>query len=127
MMSQTDQRFWMVLGCGSPGVATCIDASDGSGGLILAWKEELFEVITTWQGRHIAAARLASRADGSQLVDASAYGPTAIQKREELREDISQLCTIFAGIPLIIGGDFNVTLAPEDQGSTPDRRSSGMY
>ena len=96
-------------------MATCIDASGGSGGLILAWKEELFEVITTWQGRHIAAARLASRADGSQLVDASAYGPTAIQKREELREDISQLCTIFAGIPLIIGGDFNVTLAPEDR------------
>ena len=72
-------------------------------------------VITTWQGRHIAAARLASRADDSQLVAASTYGPTAIQKREELHEDISQLCTIFTGIPLIIGGDFNVTLSAEDR------------
>ena len=58
---------------------------------------------------------MASRADGSQLVAASAYGPTAIQKREELREDISQLCTIFVGIPLIIGSDFNVTLALDDR------------
>ena len=79
-MSQTDQRFWMVLGWGSQGAATCIDDSDQLGGLILAWKEELFEMITTWQGRHIAAVRLAYRADGSQLVAASAYGPTAIQK-----------------------------------------------
>ena len=132
MTCQTDQQFWMVLGWGTPGAATSINASGRSGGLLLAWKEDLFEVIATWQGRHIAAARLASRADGYQMVAASAYGPTAVQKREELREDLSQLCTIFSRIPLIIGGDFDVTLALEDrpnglEGATPDQRSSGTY
>ena len=72
-------------------------------------------MITTWHGRHIAAARLAAREDGSHLVAASAYGPTVVQRREELCEDLSQLCTIFSGSPLIIDGDFNVTLAPEDR------------
>ena len=114
MSSQVDQHFWMVLGWGTSGAATCIDASGRSGGLLLAWKEELFEVITTWQGRHIAEAKLVAHADGSHLVLASAYGPTAVQRREELCEDLRHLCTIFSGSPLIISGDFNVTLSPED-------------
>ena len=65
MSCQIDQRFWTVLGWGTPGAATGINASGWSGGLLVAWKEDLFEVLTTWQGRHIVAARLASSADGS--------------------------------------------------------------
>ena len=86
-------------------------------GLITLIKQlsEVFETIDTWHGRHIAAARLTVREDGNLLVAASVYGPTAVQRREELCEDLSQLCTIFPGSPLLIGGDFNVTLAPEDR------------
>ena len=75
----------------------------------------MFEVSTTWQGRHIAAAKLVARPDGNHLVVASAYGPTAVLRQEELCEDLRQLCTSFSGSPLIIGGDFNVTLAPKDR------------
>ena len=70
---------------------------------------------TTWQGCHIAAAKLVARADGSHLVATSAYGPTAVLRREELCEDLRQLCTSFSGSPLIIDGDFNITLVLEDR------------
>ena len=75
----------------------------------------MFAVSTTWQGRHIALAKLVARLDGSHLVAASAYGPKAVMRQEELCEDLRQLCTRFSGSPLIIGGDFNITLAPDDR------------
>ena len=68
-----------------------------------------------WTGRHIAAARLAVRADSSQLIVASAYGPWVAQRRGELGEDISQLCSMFIKVPVLIRGDLNVTIAPEDR------------
>ena len=82
-------------------------------------------MITTWQGRHIAMARLADSADGNHLVAAFAYGPTAVQRQDELCEDLIQLCTIFSGSPLIIGSDFNVTLAPEDRSNGLGRCDPG--
>ena len=82
-------------------------------------------MITTWQGRHIAAAKLAARVDGSHLVAASTYGPTAVQRQEELCEDLSQLCTLFFGSPIIIGDDFNVTLDPEDRPNRMGRCDPG--
>ena len=60
------------------------------------------------------AARLTVRADGSQLTVASAYGPCVAQRQGELGEDISQLCSLFIGVLILIGGDLNVTIAPED-------------
>ena len=44
-----------------------------------------FKVSTTWQGRHIAAAKLVASADGSHLVATSAYGPTAQYARGAMR------------------------------------------
>ena len=83
--------------------------------LLLARNEGQFELISVWTGRHIAAARLAVRADGSQLIVASAYGPRVAQRRGELGEDISQLCLLFIEVPILIGGDLNVTITPEDR------------
>ena len=59
--------------------------------------------------------KLGARSDGSHLVAASAYGPTTVMRRAELCEDLRHLCTSFSGSPLIIGGDFNITLALEDR------------
>ena len=82
---------------------------------MLVWKEEMFEVSTTWQGRHIAVTKLVAHVDGSHLVAASAYDPTTVLRWEELYEDLRQLCTSFSGSPLIISGYFNITLALEDR------------
>ena len=98
-----------------------------SGGIILAWKEDLFDQSCTWMGRHVAAARLVNRRDGFSAVVASAYGPAAPTLRSELWEDLAQLHEAFPESPILIGGDFNVTLAVSDRpndGGGRDPRSS---
>ena len=49
------------------------------------------------------------------FVSASAYGPSATSLRGELCEDLVQLCGAFPDTPILIGGDFNVTLAAADR------------
>ena len=61
-----------------------IEASGRSDGILLAWKEDLFDQLSTWRGRHVAAARLKSRRDETFFVVASEYGSTHPSKREEL-------------------------------------------
>ena len=86
-----------------------------SGGIILAWKEVIFDRAETWLGRHVVAARLVNRMDGSAVVTTSAYVPSATTLRGELWEDLVQLCRAFPDTPILIGGDFNVTLAVADR------------
>ena len=58
---------------GAAGESTRIEASGRSGGVLLAWNEGHFELLSSWSGRHLTAARLAVRADGSQQTVVSAY------------------------------------------------------
>ena len=115
MLTNTDQRIWSDLGWGGNETHVSIDASGRSGGILLAWKTSLFDRQDIWRGKHVVAARLIHRADGHTLVIASAYGPTNVSNRGELWEDLTQLCGIFLNTALLIGGDFNVTLTPEDR------------
>ena len=46
---------------------------------------------------------------------ASNYGPCVAQRPGELGEDTSQLCSLFVGVPILIRGDLNVTIAPKDR------------
>ena len=79
------------------------------------WKASSFDQEMTWRGHHIVAARLSCRANNRHLVIASAYGPAIPTNRGELWEDLLQLCRAFSNMPLLIGGDFNVTLDAEDR------------
>ena len=76
MLTQVDQQIWTSLGWGSGEAHVAIAASGRSGGIILAWKEDLFDRASTWTGRHLVAACLINRRDGFGFVVASAYGPT---------------------------------------------------
>ena len=115
MVCQANQRFWLTFGWGAAGASTSIEASSRSGGVLLAWNEGRFELLSSWTGRHLTSARLAVRADASKLTVASAYGPSVAQRRGELGEDIGQLCSLFINVPILFGGDLNVTIAPEDR------------
>ena len=115
MLINSDQRIWSYLGWGGNDTHVCIDASGRSGGILLAWKPSLFDREDIWRGKHVVAARLIHRADGRTIVFASAYGPTNVSNRAELWEDLTQLCGIFPNTALLIGGDFIVTLTPEDR------------
>ena len=124
MLAQLEQRTWTSLGWGSGAAHVAIEASGRSGGILLAWKD-LFDHLSTWRGRPAAAARLKSQRDETSFAVASVYGPTHPGRREELWEDLSQLHGVFPETPLLIGGDFNVTLRANDRPNRGGGRDLG--
>ena len=66
-------------------------------------------------GRHLVAALLVNRRDGFSVVVASAYGPTAAALRSELWDDLVRLQGAYPDSPILIGGDFNVTIMANDR------------
>ena len=125
MLTHLEQRIWTSLGWGSGESQVSIAASGRSGGIILAWKEALFDKSETWLGRHVVAARLVYRNDRNAIVMASAYGPSSPTRRGELWEDLAQLCRTFPDTPILIGSDYNVTLAADDRPNGAGGRDLG--
>ena len=78
-----------------------------------------------WRGRDLVAACLTDRADGCQFVFALAYGPLIFTSWGELWEDMLQMCETFPSHPVLIGGDFNMTLAVEDRTNGMGGRDPG--
>ena len=110
MIEQDDSRLWRALGRGEGGSNVTLEAAGRSEGIAVAWRDEDHEKLEEWRGRHMVAARLSQRLDGLIWVATSAYGPHSLVRQTELWEDLLELATVFQGTPLIIGGDFNVTL-----------------
>ena len=92
-----------------------LEAAGRSGGIALAWRDDAHEKLEEWRGRHVVAARLSRCMDGLSWVAPSAYGPQPSARQMELWEDLSNLAITFQGTPVIIGGDFNVTLEAADR------------
>ena len=114
MLTHPDQRTWTSLGSGSGESQFSIAALGRSSGIILAWKEATFDRSETELGRHVVAACLVNRMDINAIVTASAYGPSAPTLRSKLCKDLVQLCGAFPDTPILISGDYNVTLAADD-------------
>ena len=74
----------------------------------------------------MVAARLVNRTDGVAIVMAPAYGPSIPARRGELWADLVQLCGAFPETHILIGGDFNVTLAANDRPNGAGGRDSGL-
>ena len=73
----------------------------------------------------MVAACLVNRMDGSVFVIASAYGLSTTSLRGELWEDLVELCGAFLDTPVLIGDDFNVTLAEADRPNRAGGRDPG--
>ena len=73
----------------------------------------------------MAVAHLKSRWGGTPFVVASVYGPSHPGRREELWEDLRQLQGAFPETPMLIGGDFNVTLRASDRPNGGGGRDPG--
>ena len=81
-----------------------------------------------WSGRHVVAARLLRRTDGLHFVFATAYGHTVPMvggEGGELWEDLIQICGVFLNLPVLIGGNFNVTLVAADRPNDIGGRDQG--
>ena len=115
LLVDPDQNTLSSLGWSSEDSLIYLNASCRSGGIPLAWKETFFALQAECRGRHLVAACLMNRADGRYYVFASAYNPSISIARGELWEDLIQMCETFPSHPVLIGGDFKVTLAAEDR------------
>ena len=73
----------------------------------------------------MVAAALKNRRDDASCVVASMYSPTNPGRRDELWEDLRQLHGAFPATPLLIGGDFNVTLRIDNRPNGGGRRDPG--
>ena len=71
------------------------------------------------------AARLVNRMDGAVTVMAFAYEPVTLALRGELWEDLAQLCGALLDTPILIGGDYRVTLASDDRPNGAGGRDPG--
>ena len=88
MLTHPEQRIWTSLGWDSGESQVSIATSGRSGGMILVWKEATFDRSETWLGRHVVAAGMVYRTDGSAIVMASAYSPSTSSGQGELWEDL---------------------------------------
>ena len=125
MLLQVNQLTWTALGLGGAEAHVAIAASGRSGGILLVWKEDLFDRSCTWTGCHVVAARLVNRRDGFSEVIALAYGPVTAILRSELWEDLTWLHGDFPESPILIGGDFNLTLMASDRPNDGGGRDPG--
>ena len=64
LMEQDDSRLWHALGWGEGGAHMVIEAAGRSGGIALAWRDNDFEKLEEWRGRHVVEAFLSRRMDG---------------------------------------------------------------
>ena len=110
MLAHFDQHIWTSLGWGGGEAHIEMAASGWSRGIILAWKEDRFDRLSTWTGRHVVAAKLVNKKDGFSVVVASAYEPSAPALRHELGEDLVMLRGAYPDSPMLMGGDLNMTL-----------------
>ena len=124
-MAHYEHQFWTALGVGCGNAHVAIAASGRSGRILLAWKEEIFDQVSTWKGRHVAAACFLNRRNGTAVVVASVYCPTVQALREELWEDIRLLYGVYPETQILVGGDFNVTLRTGDRPNGGGGRDPG--
>ena len=125
LLANPDLQTWSSLGWGRDMAHVHINATGRSGGVLFAWKETRFALQTAWRGQHVAAACLTSWADDRHIVFASVYGPSISTSQGELWEDMIQMCETFPNHPVLIRGDFNVTLEAEDRSNGIGGRDPG--
>jgi len=83
-----------------------------SGGQVVGWSEDLYELVEEHALTFVLWVLLRRRSDGFVFSVASVYGPCGSASRDllwsELRDGTGEDCWF-------VGGDFNVTLVPEDR------------
>jgi exonuclease III len=95
----------------------CLDAVQSSGGAIVAWKDGLFQLISSVCGKYHITAQLRSVRDNNVFFISSIYGPCVSHLKEEFWNELSSLRNFCTG-PWMLCGDFNALRNFEDSTGT---------
>ena len=123
-METCEPQDWRMVGGDFLEGYHAVKATGRSGGVVIAWNEGLYEKEEVWDGQFVAAAKL-TRSDVLKIVVASVYGPVYANRRGRLWEELDEVVDRFQDIPLLFGGDFNVTLVANDRPDGTGGRDQG--
>ena len=87
-------------------------------GIVVAWNE--------WTGRFVQVVKLKRKSDDFEWVVTSVYGPMNATLRASLWGELRAVVSAFQGLPLLFGGDFNVTLEAGDTPKEAGGRDLGL-
>ena len=100
-----------------------------SGGVVVAWNKTVFTKVDSKTGKFLVAVKIKRQSDELEVVVISVYGPTNVRRRAELWGELEEMVVAFQGSPILMGGDFNVTLEVEDRPNNAggqDRELEGL-
>ena len=92
-----------------------VNANKRSGGLVVAWNETLFTKVYTRMGQFSVAVKLKRQSNDLEVVVVLINVPTNARRRPELWGELAEMATVFQGSPMLMGGDFNVTLEAKNR------------
>ena len=92
-----------------------MNAVGHSEGVVIAWNEVVFSRVDAWTDQFSAVAKLKWQTDDLEIVVVSAYGPVNPTNRKHLWRELAGVVSTFQGSPMLIGGDFNMTLEAKDR------------
>jgi exonuclease III len=91
-----------------------LPANGHSGGVLIGFRDSVFEVGMVEIGSFFVSASVLRRADRMKLEIMGIYGPADHASSVRFLEEISNKVAS-SNLPIIMGGDFNLTHIPEDK------------
>ena len=82
---------------------------------MVTWNESAFTKVDSRMGQFSKAVKLKRHSNELEEVVISVYGPTNVRRRTELWGFLEKMAAAFQGSPMLMGGDFNVTLEAENR------------
>jgi exonuclease III len=104
------------LECGQPFVWNWVPAEGHSGGLLLGFREESFEVGEWFKGTFLISAVLFQRSNRSKWCFVLVYGPADHGRSEAFLNELMHLVAA-SPFPVVVGGDFNLIRGLGDKSS----------
>jgi hypothetical protein len=95
------------LECGNPFVWNWVPAERHSGGMLLGFRDDCFEVGEWKKGKFFLSASLLQRNNRSKSSFVLVYGPANHGRMEEFLQELV-LFVSAAQLPVVVGGDFNL-------------------
>ena len=92
-----------------------VNAYGRSVGVVVAWNKMVFTKVASKMGQFSVAVKLKRHNDDLEMVGVLIYGLVNVKRRTELWEELGVVAATFQGSPMLMGGDFNVTLEAKDR------------
>ncbi|CAN6182020.1 unnamed protein product [Urochloa humidicola] len=89
-----------------------------SGGLLVGVRHSTFVIDRVEEGDYHIRVFLTNRIDGFRWVLVSVYGAAQEEQKESFLSELVRACTSCDGLPIMVGGDFNIIRNPSEKNNS---------